>query len=103
MAICAAAVAVLGCKKDATFVEPIPEYAAIHWLNAVPDTGQQDMRGALHHSPRREHWVLRSADARHGAGQAGRRDQLEEPAPHHEREEGALVLPAAAAPPRPPP
>jgi hypothetical protein len=44
MAICAAAVAVLGCKKDATFVEPIPEYAAIHWLNAVPDTGQQDIR-----------------------------------------------------------
>jgi hypothetical protein len=44
MAICAAAVAVLGCKKDATFVEPIPDYAAIHWLNAVPDTGQQDIR-----------------------------------------------------------
>jgi uncharacterized protein DUF4397 len=44
MAICAAAVAVLGCKKDATFVEPLPDYAAIHWLNAVPDTGQQDIR-----------------------------------------------------------
>ena len=44
MAICAAAVAVLGCKKDATFTEPIPDYAAIHWLNAVPDTGQQDIR-----------------------------------------------------------
>jgi hypothetical protein len=44
MAICAAAVAVLGCKKDATFIEPIPDYAAIHWLNAVPDTGQQDIR-----------------------------------------------------------
>ena len=44
LAICAAAVAVLGCKKDATFTEPIPDYAAIHWLNAVPDTGQQDIR-----------------------------------------------------------
>lgn len=43
-AICAAAVAVLGCNKEATFVEPIPDYAAIHWLNAVPDTGQQDIR-----------------------------------------------------------
>ena len=44
LAICAAAVALLGCKKDATFEEPIPDYAAIHWLNAVPDTGQQDIR-----------------------------------------------------------
>jgi len=44
LAICAAAVAVLGCKKDATFEEPVPDYAAIHWLNAVPDTGQQDIR-----------------------------------------------------------
>jgi len=44
LVICAAAVAVLGCKKDATFTEPIPDYAAIHWLNAVPDTGQQDIR-----------------------------------------------------------
>lgn len=44
LAICAAAVAVLGCEKDATFTEPIPDYAAIHWLNAVPDTGQQDIR-----------------------------------------------------------
>ena len=44
LTICAAAVAILGCKKDATFVEPIPDYAAIHWLNAVPDTGQQDIR-----------------------------------------------------------
>lgn len=34
----------LGCSKDATFQEPLPEYAAIHWVNAVPDTGQQDMR-----------------------------------------------------------
>ena len=44
LAICAAAVAVLGCKKDATFEEPIPDYAGIHWVNAVPDTGQQDIR-----------------------------------------------------------
>jgi len=44
IAICATAVAILGCAKDATFTEPIPDYAAIHWLNAVPDTGQQDIR-----------------------------------------------------------
>ena len=44
LAICATAVAILGCKKDATFIEPLPDYAAIHWLNAVPDTGQQDIR-----------------------------------------------------------
>src|SRR5258708_4753943 len=44
LAICATAVAILGCKKDATFEELIPDYAGIHWLNAVPDTGQQDIR-----------------------------------------------------------
>lgn len=36
--------AALGCEKDATFVEPLPDYAAIHWVNAVPDTNQQDFR-----------------------------------------------------------
>lgn len=44
-AACAALLlAVVGCAKDATFQEPLPDYAAIHWVNAVPDTGQQDMR-----------------------------------------------------------
>jgi hypothetical protein len=44
LVLCAAAVLVAGCAKEATFSEPIPDYAAIHWVNAVPDTGQQDMR-----------------------------------------------------------
>jgi hypothetical protein len=43
-AACAALLLAVGCAKDATFEEPLPEYAAIHWVNAVPDTGQQDMR-----------------------------------------------------------
>lgn len=34
----------LGCKKDATFTEPLPAYAHITWLNAVSDTGQLDIR-----------------------------------------------------------
>src|SRR5260221_9015187 len=42
--ICGAFAGVIGCKKEATFTEPLPDYAAIHWLNAVPDTGQQDIR-----------------------------------------------------------
>lgn len=41
---CVALLLVLGCAKDATFEEPLPAYAAVHWVNAVPDTGQQDMR-----------------------------------------------------------
>jgi Domain of unknown function (DUF4397) len=40
---CVLAVAV-GCKKDATFTEPQPLQAAVHWLEDVPDTGQMDMR-----------------------------------------------------------
>ena len=43
-AACVALLLVVGCAKDSTFQEPLPEYAAIHWVNAVPDTGQQDMR-----------------------------------------------------------
>lgn len=43
-ATCAALLLVLGCAKETTFEEPLPEYASIHWVNAVPDTGQQDMR-----------------------------------------------------------
>ncbi|HEV2669679.1 MAG TPA: DUF4397 domain-containing protein [Gemmatimonadales bacterium] len=34
----------VGCKKDATFTEPLPDYAHITWLNAVQDTMQLDMR-----------------------------------------------------------
>ena len=44
MMACAVVMAMVGCKKDATFSEPIPDYGKIHWLNAVPDTGQQDIR-----------------------------------------------------------
>jgi len=39
MALLAAA-----CKKDATFAEPIPPQAAVHWMHAVPDTGEMDLR-----------------------------------------------------------
>ncbi len=42
-ACCVVALA-LGCKKDATFTEPLPAYAHITWLNAVSDTGQLDVR-----------------------------------------------------------
>jgi uncharacterized protein DUF4397 len=40
---CVLAVAV-GCKKDPTFTEPEPPQAALHWIHAVPDTGEMDMR-----------------------------------------------------------
>ena len=43
-ATCVAVLLAVGCAKDATFEEPLPELASIHWVNAVPDTGQQDMR-----------------------------------------------------------
>jgi len=42
-ACCVVAVA-LGCKKDATFTEPVPRYASITWLNAISDTMQLDVR-----------------------------------------------------------
>jgi hypothetical protein len=32
------------CTKEQSFVEPLPPLASVHWVNAVPDTGQQDMR-----------------------------------------------------------
>ncbi len=32
------------CSRDATFTEPIPPNAAIHWVEAVPDTMPEDMR-----------------------------------------------------------
>ena len=35
---------VAGCTKDATFVEPIPPLAAIHFVHAVPDTMAMDFR-----------------------------------------------------------
>ena len=37
-------IAAAGCEKDATFVEPIPPQAALHWVNAIPDTGVLDIR-----------------------------------------------------------
>jgi uncharacterized protein DUF4397 len=42
--LCCALVVAVGCKKDATFSEVTPPQAAIHWIHAVPDTGQMDMR-----------------------------------------------------------
>jgi len=42
-ACCVVAVA-FGCKKDATFTEPLPRYASITWLNAISDTMQLDVR-----------------------------------------------------------
>ena len=36
--------AVGACSRDASFTEPVPPLAAIHWVNAVPDTMQQDFR-----------------------------------------------------------
>lgn len=44
LAVCSVAVWLVACQKETTFSEPIPPYAAIHWINAVPDTGQQDIR-----------------------------------------------------------
>src|SRR5207302_10379893 len=32
------------CSRDATFTEPMPPNAAIHWVEAVPDTMQEDIR-----------------------------------------------------------
>lgn len=37
-------IAIGACSHDATFTEPIPSNAAIHWVEAVPDTMQEDMR-----------------------------------------------------------
>ena len=42
-ACCVVALA-LGCKKDATFQQPLPNYAQVTWLNAVQDTMQLDLR-----------------------------------------------------------
>ena len=42
--LCCVLAAAFGCKKDATFVEVEPPQAAIHWIHAVPDTGEMDMR-----------------------------------------------------------
>jgi len=42
-ACCVVALA-FGCKKDATFTEPLPRYASITWLNAITDTMQLDVR-----------------------------------------------------------
>ena len=42
--VCGCAAAAVGCAREATFTEPLPALAGIHWVNAVPDTGQQDIR-----------------------------------------------------------
>jgi len=36
--VCCVVAVAAGCKKDATFTEPLPNYAHITWLNAVQDT-----------------------------------------------------------------
>jgi hypothetical protein len=41
--LCCVLVVAAGCKKDATFSEVEPPQAAIHWIHAVPDTGEMDM------------------------------------------------------------
>src|SRR2546425_8150886 len=42
--LCCVLAVTFGCKKDATFTEVPPPQAAIHWIHAVPDTGEMDMR-----------------------------------------------------------
>jgi len=42
--LCCVLAVAFGCKKDATFTEVEPPQAALHWLHAVPDTGEMDMR-----------------------------------------------------------
>jgi uncharacterized protein DUF4397 len=42
--LCSALVVAVGCSKDATFTEPIPPQAAVHWMEAVPDTMSMDLR-----------------------------------------------------------
>lgn len=42
--VCCVLAVALGCKKDATFSETMPPQAAVHWVHAVPDTGEMDMR-----------------------------------------------------------
>src|SRR2546430_17161337 len=44
---CVPALAVGGpppCSRDAPFTEPVPPLAAIHWVNAVPDTNKMAFR-----------------------------------------------------------
>lgn len=42
--LCCVLVAAVGCTKDATFTEPIPPQAGVHWMEAVPDTMSMDLR-----------------------------------------------------------
>lgn len=41
--LCCVLAVAIGCKKDATFTEPIASLAAVHWMEAVPDTMSMDM------------------------------------------------------------
>jgi hypothetical protein len=43
-ATCALAFGLGACSKEGAFEVPLPPLAAIHWVNAVPDTGEQDIR-----------------------------------------------------------
>jgi hypothetical protein len=42
--VCCVVAVAAGCKKDATFTEPLPNYAHVNWLNAVQDTMQLSVR-----------------------------------------------------------
>ncbi len=44
LVVCVTACVALACEKEPTFSEPLPDYAAIHWVHAVPDTMQLDFR-----------------------------------------------------------
>ncbi|HEY6809452.1 MAG TPA: DUF4397 domain-containing protein [Gemmatimonadales bacterium] len=41
--LCCGALLAVACTKTATFTEPLGPRAAIHFVNAVPDTNQQDI------------------------------------------------------------
>ena len=42
--LCVLSLAAFACRRDATFTEPAPPLAAVHWVHAVPDTGEEDFR-----------------------------------------------------------
>lgn len=42
--LCCVLVGAVGCTKDATFTEPLPPQAGVHWMEAVPDTMSMDLR-----------------------------------------------------------
>jgi hypothetical protein len=42
--LCVLILAVAACTHEQTFTEPLLPHGAIHWVHAVPDTMEQDMR-----------------------------------------------------------